>query len=330
MKEQINKILEAIDHQVLARLTPSGAVASDIGHVTSFLFHRLFDSRDVPASIYPHEQVTVSHFEAFLQACQRRGLAFLTPEDVLQGRHLGRRSVMITFDDGYADNLRALPLLEKYCARATFFVAPAHIAEQRRFWCDVVWSQGDHDLHRYQVLPHEQAIAEIETRWPGALKDITDADRPMTEAEFLALANSPHVEIGHHSYNHTVLSPRSDAFVQEEIRLANQFFQQRLGKSPVAIAYPNGVYSDTLVRQCADLGFRFGFTCEPRTEVLSDKPDPQQLLRLGRYSISGLRAVDSQLSSATLRFSAKTSVYDFKRRINRISRSRRTDQIYEY
>jgi peptidoglycan/xylan/chitin deacetylase (PgdA/CDA1 family) len=50
---------------------------------------------------------------------------------------LPRRAVLVTFDDGYADNLlRARPLLEKYDVPATVFIASGYAGADREFWWD--------------------------------------------------------------------------------------------------------------------------------------------------------------------------------------------------
>ncbi len=69
-----------------------------------------------------------SEFEQQLRYLQSRGIATVSMEDLylyLQGREdLPQRSVILTFDDGYADNyLYALPLLRRYGDRGTFFIA---------------------------------------------------------------------------------------------------------------------------------------------------------------------------------------------------------------
>ena len=50
---------------------------------------------------------------------------------------LPRRTVIITFDDGYADNFHtALPLLQEADCPATVFVTAGKIGAERDFWWD--------------------------------------------------------------------------------------------------------------------------------------------------------------------------------------------------
>jgi hypothetical protein len=65
-------------------------------------------------------------------------------QDLIQALRTGkipRRSVVLTFDDGYADNLyEAKPLLERYGIPGTFFVATGYLARDaesaQEFWWD--------------------------------------------------------------------------------------------------------------------------------------------------------------------------------------------------
>jgi peptidoglycan/xylan/chitin deacetylase (PgdA/CDA1 family) len=55
----------------------------------------------------------------------------------LRDGKLPRRAVVITFDDGYADNLiNAKPALENYDAPATVFVTSGYVGQEREFWWD--------------------------------------------------------------------------------------------------------------------------------------------------------------------------------------------------
>jgi len=55
----------------------------------------------------------------------------------LERGKLPNRAVVVTFDDGYADNLlSAKPLLEKYDVPATVFIATGYVGNEREFWWD--------------------------------------------------------------------------------------------------------------------------------------------------------------------------------------------------
>ncbi len=63
---------------------------------------------------------------------------------------LPERSVVITFDDGYADNFyNAKPLLERYGIPATIFLATGYTGYEREFW----WDELDRLLLQPGTLP---------------------------------------------------------------------------------------------------------------------------------------------------------------------------------
>ena len=65
--------------------------------------------------------------------------------------HAGaKRSVVITFDDGYSDNLHtAMPMLESYEVPATFFLTTAYMGGKQMFW----WDELEQLLLKPDVLP---------------------------------------------------------------------------------------------------------------------------------------------------------------------------------
>ena len=83
--------------------------------------------------------VSPANFEQHLQVLKRFGNVISTNELLtgLATNTLKRRSVAITFDDGYLDNyLVAKPLLETYQLPATFFIASGSIGQERAYWWD--------------------------------------------------------------------------------------------------------------------------------------------------------------------------------------------------
>lgn len=83
--------------------------------------------------------VSPVHFEQQLQVLQQMGTVLPAHELAarLHNHTLPRRSIAITFDDGYRDNyLQAKPLLEKYALPATFFIASGNVGQAQEFWWD--------------------------------------------------------------------------------------------------------------------------------------------------------------------------------------------------
>jgi peptidoglycan/xylan/chitin deacetylase (PgdA/CDA1 family) len=82
----------------------------------------------------------------------------------LRDQKLPRRSVLVTFDDGYADNLHnAKPVLEWYKIPAVVFVISGSVGVEHGFW----WDELEKLLLRPGTLPEELTIRldAAETRW---------------------------------------------------------------------------------------------------------------------------------------------------------------------
>jgi peptidoglycan/xylan/chitin deacetylase (PgdA/CDA1 family) len=99
------------------------------------LYHRVADVDMDPWSLC----VSPKHFAEHLEVVRRYGHPIRLRElnQALREGKLSAESVVITFDDGYADNLNnARPLLEQYDVPATVFVVGGYVGREREFWWD--------------------------------------------------------------------------------------------------------------------------------------------------------------------------------------------------
>lgn len=272
----------------LKLLMPSGA----LGRHQVLIFHRVLNH---PDPMMPTEP-TVGWFDRTVAQLSRHFNILSLGEAVerMTRGSLPRGSVSITFDDGYADNfLNALPVLEKYSAPATFFIATDYL-DGGRMWNDTIIETarrlvpGDYRLQeigfsepglqswhietdddrrqlagevinacKYLPAPEREARA-------GAFAGLQDVPLPddlmMTVPQLRQMDASDYAELGGHTLSHPILAncDREDAL--GEIDGGARRLQELTGRRPSLFAYPNGKrgtdYLDAQVPLVRQAGFR--------------------------------------------------------------------------
>jgi peptidoglycan/xylan/chitin deacetylase (PgdA/CDA1 family) len=101
--------------------------------------------------------VTPGHFAEHLEILRKEyvpiGLQELS--QVYQEGKFSRRAVVVTFDDGYYDNLaNAKPLLETHDIPATVFVTTGYVGSRRECW----WDELERLLLQPGILPYELSL----------------------------------------------------------------------------------------------------------------------------------------------------------------------------
>ena len=271
-----------------------------------FVFHGLFESAEEIETRHadPQQAVTTAMFRSFVEDFAGHGYRFVSPGEAAGGLDPARRYAMISFDDGYANNRRALSIMEEFRAPALFCISVNHVREGKPFWWDVLyrearkrgWSddrlgRNRASLKRLRTCEAErQIIAEF---GEAAFRAVSDTDRPFTSAELAAFARHPMVHIGNHTCDHAILTnyPLPEAFA--EITRAQDLLREITGQTPLAIAYPNGNVSRLILRAVRDAGLALGLTGQPGTNSLADVQSEKALL-LKRHTLWGSRPISGQ------------------------------------
>lgn len=111
------------------------------------MYHQIADIEHDPWSLAVKPAFFGEHLQILRKLCKPLSLPQLTAE---MGRGpLDPRYVVVTFDDGYLDNLNnAQPLLERHDIPATVFVVGDAIGQRSEFWWDQLHHLllGDHPL----------------------------------------------------------------------------------------------------------------------------------------------------------------------------------------
>lgn len=79
--------------------------------------------------------ITQSTFREHMQYIADKGYSVVAPSDLVSGEPLPEKAVMITFDDGYADNFtNALPILEEFQYKAVVALITSCMGNTGDFW----------------------------------------------------------------------------------------------------------------------------------------------------------------------------------------------------
>ena len=78
----------------------------------------------------------------------------------------------------------------------------------------------------------------------------------MTDAELLALAASPVIEIGAHTVTHPILKGLAPGVQAQEIRQSKASLESCLGREVTSFAYPFGTAADVTVGLVREAGFQ--------------------------------------------------------------------------
>lgn len=205
----------------------------------------------IPNAKFNKLRVKPAEFEKQILWMKEQGFHFITMQELQEnwGKHL-EKTVAITFDDGYLDNLEnAYPILEKYQAKATIYV---------------VVDRHDRDWSTYKKAHHNSGELAREPK--------------LNDEQVHFLAQSGFVEIGSHTLTHANLDKLSDAECLVELRDSKAQLEQLTQKSVMSFAYPFGIYSQRDVETARQVGYSNAVTTKEGIDA--DLPDFMQLQRI--------------------------------------------------
>jgi len=170
----------AADHPAPA--CPDAPVAP--GNVAVLLYHRVTNVALDPQLLC----VSTDHFERHLEIVRRHAQPLSLDDlcDCLTAGALPDRGVVLTFDDGYADNLHeAAPLLDHCAVPATVFVTSGYVGGDREFWWDELERLvlGAPELPSKLELNHNEFTLEFDLQGQPTGNDSAHADWNVTRRD---------------------------------------------------------------------------------------------------------------------------------------------------
>jgi peptidoglycan/xylan/chitin deacetylase (PgdA/CDA1 family) len=182
------------------------------------------------------------------------------------------RSVVVTFDDGFSDNYHvAAPIMEKYGIHGTIYLTVDAVQRQELPWfCRTIflfrqaeirktvlidtklnrtWNLGDATENRDAFICYSYPcakltgdklrdyVAKLET-WFGFHLDLDNVSGMMTFDQARELRQRGHI-IGNHTFSHCNLAYIPQESLHQEIVVANQILEHKLGEPVEHFSYPH-------------------------------------------------------------------------------------------
>ena len=265
-----------------------------------FLFHGLFQNKkEISLNIVdPQQGIVIDHFHQFVKYFLKYNYKFVSPYDILNGLTKNKKYLMITFDDGYYNNINALPILKKYKIPATFFISTNNVKYNKCFWWDVLYKEHiklgcslkDIKLERNRLKTKANDEIEkylIENFGKDSFSPIGDIDRPFTPSELKDFSNEDFVFLGNHACDHAILSNYSSQEIKSQLLNAQKYLKNITGKSPIIISYPNGNYTKEIIKISKESGCKLGLTLDRKKNKLPIEYKNDRHMCLGRFYFEG-------------------------------------------
>ncbi|MDF9407829.1 polysaccharide deacetylase family protein [Pelotomaculum isophthalicicum JI] len=212
-------------------------------------YHRVNSSGKDPMA------VSVENFQAQMKYFHERGYSSLTLADysnMINQNDLPKKSLVITFDDGYRDNyLFAFPTLKLYGFRATIFLTVDFIGTSDTFPMD-------------------------KNKWDK----INDEDLPLSWEQVLEMKKYG-VEFGSHTCSHWHLDELPEKELIKELVDSKRCLEENLQSTVTSFCYPSGRFNQRVKEAVCQAGY-LAAVVTPRLRQVDE--DIYSLKRIGIYS----------------------------------------------
>jgi peptidoglycan/xylan/chitin deacetylase (PgdA/CDA1 family) len=224
--------------------------------------------------------------------------------DVVDGKATcPQRPLLLSFDDGFADNyVNAYPILKANDVSAAFFISTSHIGHRGLFWFDElaflvlstknpVWTMTDGEevdmetgdrrqttkklLAKLKLLSNADRETEIEhLRLQSGVTDYDSVDPlsfPMTWEQLSEMQENG-MEVFSHTHTHPVLS-RLESYqeILSEVSESKRLIENRVGGTCEVLAYPVGrwsSYDERVLQATEEAGYSLACVNENGVNVL--------------------------------------------------------------
>lgn len=183
--------------------------------------------------------ITPKDFEDQIVYMKERGYKSISSNDLLnyyeKGFSLPKKSVLITFDDGFDGVYNfAYPILKKYGYNAIFFVITKRVGNTKNF---VSWEELKEMV--------DSGVFEVGSHTFDSHKTY------LVNGNFVSIIKEKGEKEDYETFKNRVI---------DDLRNSKELIEKNIGKEVIFFAYPYGEYSKDTIEFLREVGFKFAFT----------------------------------------------------------------------
>lgn len=302
------------------------------------MMHHVRPARDDDFQPNAHLEITPEFLRLAVERIRANGYEIISLDeavDLLKSGYGHHRYAVLTFDDGYRDNLKvAYPVLKELQAPFTVFVATGLVERTSELWwlaleriiaanesveftrageqsglpCGSTAEKSacfdrivDYLTLEIGELDQRKIIRALAGKYNLDLVALAD-EQMMTWDEVRELAGDPLVTIGAHTHDHFALARLDSSSARADVTKGVGILEKELGRRPKHFAYPYGKSHAVSLRDAEilrDIGFSSSVTTLPGVLQSVNARDPMMLPRVslnGRFQDPAV--VDQYLTGA--------------------------------
>lgn len=236
------------------RLTKQFCISKDFQQGTLVLgYHQIGSFTNDPLSL----AVSKANFSSQLKFL-KKNFNVITPQQFSRSiinKKIIPKSVLITFDDGYCNNLaKALPILKEEGVVALFFITTNNIVNRVPFWWDKSKTLKEYHTIKNNPLLRSKTNINVDVNL-----------LPLTTSQLKSLSSSKNAVIGAHTHTHPSLAKLSVGQQAKDIKMGLELLKKYSQQPIHFFSYPFGGLVDydlntiNIVRK----HFKLAFTAMP-------------------------------------------------------------------
>jgi len=199
----------------------------------SLMYHSISNKKSIIKTPW---EISLSQFIDQLDLLKEFGWNTVCANQLLSIKQLPSKTVALTFDDGFANNLAAFDELVKRNMLASWFVVTNDIGKFSS------WS--DSDVGSALLLDKDQLLA----------------------------MQAAGMEIGSHTLSHCRLTQVSNEQIKDELIQSRESLESILNHTVTSFAYPYGLYNAAVIEATFAAGYQVAFTTRTGFGLVNNNP----------------------------------------------------------